>query len=296
MQKLKYSLVEKLIAAKVTNMELLFIISIGQFQNERGEVIGVYYRKICDMMNCSVQTYYNVLRSLQEKRIIEVTKKTESDCDILIQDNSFEDGNFKCGYVSLRRIMFRTTLFAKSKVNEKLMLMDLLMVLSSNRGRWQVNKHWLYQRYQSMLGVSRHTVRRYLNTIRRCMEQIVKVSRNGDVYTFVLQLGGERNAREESDELKVNENVVECIFRRIGIRRARTDDIIQLAKLIRQYTRLATEAGKNIFRAMADSVRKYIEWANRYLLPKEKKDYTINLPMLHKKLREEIGLNPAAAI
>lgn len=294
MQKLKYSVIDRL-KEDATNKEISFLFHVGQLQNNRGEVFGVYYSKVCKAINCSVQTFYNIMESLQEKKIIEVIGRTDFDCDIRIVGNSFEEEDYTCGYLSLRRAIFRSTAFAELKAKEKLILVDLLIILSSNGGVWRINRYRLYKRYQDMFGVSLKAVWGYLRTIRRCMGHIIKVGCSNFEFIFVLQRGGERKVESESDDMKVNENAAECILRRNRIRGSGQEDITRLAQLMRQYARLAGEAGKDIFQVAAQSVAKYLDGINRYLLPKEKRDYSIQYKLLHKIIRGQIGLDPGMA-
>ena len=46
MQKLKNSIIAKMIEARLTNKEIDFLIYVSRFQNDNGVVSGAYYRSV----------------------------------------------------------------------------------------------------------------------------------------------------------------------------------------------------------------------------------------------------------
>ena len=98
MQKIKYGVLDKLLRADLSRAEMDFILHISHYQDDTGCVSGIYYRDICEALQISYQTFYDVLRSLQAKEIIKVDKAFYGDWDVTILDNSFQNGI--TGYVS----------------------------------------------------------------------------------------------------------------------------------------------------------------------------------------------------
>ena len=47
MQKLRNSNIAKMIAAKITNKEIDFLIYISRFQDDNGKVYGIHYKELC---------------------------------------------------------------------------------------------------------------------------------------------------------------------------------------------------------------------------------------------------------
>jgi len=58
--KIKYSLLDSWCERNVTNKEIDFLLHISHFQNERGQIIGIYYRDVCSACNMSIQTFYDL--------------------------------------------------------------------------------------------------------------------------------------------------------------------------------------------------------------------------------------------
>lgn len=92
MQKIKYGVLDKLLRADLSRAEMDFILHISHYQDDTGCVSGIYYRDICEALQISYQTFYDVLRSLQAKEIIKVDKAFYGDWDVTILDNSFQNG------------------------------------------------------------------------------------------------------------------------------------------------------------------------------------------------------------
>lgn len=104
MQKLRNSNIAKMIAAKITNKEIDFLIYISRFQDDNGKVYGIHYKELCETMHMSYQEFYNVKLSLEEKGFIKCEKSHRIDHDITILDNSDSDCR-QNGYV-IRIIIF----------------------------------------------------------------------------------------------------------------------------------------------------------------------------------------------
>ena len=70
MQKIKSSVLARMIEAGVTSREFDFLIYISRFQDESGKVEGVHYRDVCTEMGISHQGFYDIKRSLEDKKLI----------------------------------------------------------------------------------------------------------------------------------------------------------------------------------------------------------------------------------
>ena len=99
MRKLKSVIIDKLIETKATGAEIDFLLWLSHHQNEEGKVRGVYYKDVATGLHISYQTFYNVKKSLAEKRIIEVSKDSRfyDDWEIQILDNDFSGEELQPG-------------------------------------------------------------------------------------------------------------------------------------------------------------------------------------------------------
>ena len=74
MQKLKNTMIGKMIAAGLTSKEIDFLIYVSFFQNSTGKSYGIHYRELCKTMHMSYQEFYNAKVSLEEKGFIRCEK------------------------------------------------------------------------------------------------------------------------------------------------------------------------------------------------------------------------------
>lgn len=84
--KIKYSLLDRL--CNLTNKEVDFLLYIAHYQDDYGRIRGIYYRDVCRACDMCKQTFYDVLRSLQQKSIITYVR-ADQDYNITILDNDF---------------------------------------------------------------------------------------------------------------------------------------------------------------------------------------------------------------
>ena len=70
LQKLKNSVLDKLLQSHLTKAELDFLIELSHYQDNLGKVHGVYYRSMCKVTGMSYQTFYVTMLSLADKGVI----------------------------------------------------------------------------------------------------------------------------------------------------------------------------------------------------------------------------------
>ena len=84
--KIKYSLLDRL--CNLTNKEVDFLLYVAHYQDDYGRIRGIYYRDVCQACDMCKQTFYDVLRSLQQKGVITYVR-ADRDYNITILDNDF---------------------------------------------------------------------------------------------------------------------------------------------------------------------------------------------------------------
>ena len=70
MQKIKNSIVDRMIEQKCTSNEIDFLCYISMYQDITGRVTGVHYKDVCDATGMSIQGYYDTKASLEDKVMI----------------------------------------------------------------------------------------------------------------------------------------------------------------------------------------------------------------------------------
>ena len=145
-----------------------FILYIARIQDDSGCVRGVYYKDVCEKANMCKQKFYEVIRALQEKKIITYIHTDNCDFDITIINNDFSyKGSLQEGYVNLSREIFHTKYFKELKVKEKWLLLEFLKLTHSNNTSHQIGLNNFYAKYSNALNVTKRVVRGYLHTMRR---------------------------------------------------------------------------------------------------------------------------------
>lgn len=266
--KIKYRLLKKFV--NLTNKENDFLLYVARFQNEKGEVIGIYYKDI--MKNCGMckQTFYAVLRSLVKKGIITYTREN-NDYNITILDNDFSyPESYKEGYVNLFRKIFRSKKFRNLKAKEKILLLLFLKITHENTSSYQIGTKNFYDKYTKLLGVTVRVLRGYLHSLRKFFSIGIK-----DGKYFITYL-----SNVFKDRLgEVNQYLDHVV--KVGCRRNKVDvdpeavnDTIQL---IKQYRQEAREAGQNILDVLNSCLTKC-------------KDGILNSKYIHKLIRKALGI------
>lgn len=279
MQKIKLAVFENLIKKRVTSKELDFILHISQYQNEAGEVKGVFYRDFSDCM--SIQSFYDVKNSLQKKKIIEVKRNSAIDYDITILGNDFTDKDFSAGYISTSHAVFKNRKFKGLKANEKLLVMDLMKITYSNKGSWQVGSERFFKRYQGLFGVTLRVIRSYMHSIKQffhislCKFKYLIIPRP-DIY--------HREPEAESGNQIYAESIVRTLCRRAKIKEYGKKDLKDTATLIWQYQKRFQSLSLDIVDALAEALNKSLGTITANPLKKEQ--HQLNPRLIHKNLLE----------
>lgn len=277
MQKLKNTVFANLIG-QVTSKELDFILHIARFQNDAGEVRGVYYRDFSDCM--SVQSFYDVKNSLEKKGIIKVKKNCDIDYDIVINGNDFTDKDFSVGYINLGHAVFKNKNFSIMKVNEKLLLMDLMRITYSNKGHWQISCNSFFERYTKMFGVTVRVLRNYMHSIRQFFDiKLVKFK-----YLLTPKANIYKSPGAKSDNQLYGEAIVKTLCRRSKIKEYKEKELKDTANLIWQYPVRIKELAVDAVDVLAEAIQNSLQILKENC-PRGKKN-SLNPKLVHKQFKE----------
>lgn len=121
-----------------TSTDISLIFHISRISNTNGYVENLNYKEISEVINCSVQSYYNSLKRLEKTGLISLSKSlTETNCIIL--DNKFLQKNYSKGYVNTNLDFIYGLDFKKIKLNSK--KIALLYFLGKNKnGVYEVSR------------------------------------------------------------------------------------------------------------------------------------------------------------
>ncbi|MEG0154536.1 MAG: hypothetical protein RR678_04005 [Lachnospiraceae bacterium] len=276
--RLKYSLLAKFNI--LTNKELDFILYIARYQNDVGCVEGVYYRDVCQNTTMCKQTFYKVLESLTAKGLISYQKGSHMDYNIRILQNDCSGEHWKEGYINLNRKVFRDMRFKKMKVAEKYLVLDFLKNTFSQHGSCKIGVERFYEKYQSLLHVTKRVLRYYLHTVRRFFAIGIK----NRTY-FITYLHQEFGKEKQVPATKIyREYRTKVIMRQLHIPLVQQKEFTDTSDLCKQYGLEATRQGKDIYMILADSIAASIF---------EKKEKCLHAKNIHRIMRIYLNLSNA---
>lgn len=299
MQKLKYVVLKKMIEKKLTSAEINFIIHISHYQDDSGKVLGVYYKNIMESLHISIQTFYDILRSLDKKGIIQYEKNFYSDWDIQILDNDFTNMEIACkeGYLSMQHNIFCCEEFQSLKAGAKLLAMDILKINLTKEGAsytksgsYVLRVSEFYNKYINLFGTTKRVIQYYLTELRKWFSIGIK---NGMYYITPLQKVYRKNGT--SGDAKVyQEHIgkVACRRERLKFTNETFKDAAtlatQFAKRIKDGIKKARIKADSLGNIFLDAVKKSIERANETCKDKYKWKRELQPKLVNKCIMEII--------
>ncbi|WP_278524443.1 hypothetical protein [Clostridium cochlearium] len=172
--KFSTALLENIIG-KITAKELDFLICIMRYQNEYGIIKGIDYKTICNEIKIHKSTFYSILHSLEQKRIIwidwnDYEKPYKLFWTLKILNNSFADAEErKQGYIKLNIPLLYSKDFLKLTKNEKYICLKVLALYRTNRSaiplRYETIMEWTKSTLQS--------IKKYVASIKSIFKDII---------------------------------------------------------------------------------------------------------------------------
>ncbi len=203
MYKLSTDFIDKMINARLTSKEINFLLYVAMYQEENGKVYSVYYKDVCDKIRISVQKFYDIVKSLEEKGIIAVQKNEACDISVVLLGNDFTAKSYVKGeadaakYFKIAKINVLDSKFLKLKAGAKLLYLYLDRFNKTGRHGFIET---MYNEFCTLLGCAKKTIREYLHALKELRLLYVSVKRNRS-YNYELCI---KHSREK--ELKVIPN------------------------------------------------------------------------------------------
>ena len=96
----------------VSRTEMNIFLQCVRYQDDQGQVIGAYYRYFMKLLGFkSKQTFYNVLRSLSEKKLLTYAQNVKGDFDIWINNPVYSKQESQIILISIK-LFFRVKNFS----------------------------------------------------------------------------------------------------------------------------------------------------------------------------------------
>lgn len=247
----------------LTNREMDFLLYIARFQDDYGNVVGICYKDLCankrEHLHMCKQTFYNVLRSLQDKGLITYAQRERGDYDIQILQNAAYNAEEKAPYININRKIFRSKEFIKMKAKEKFMLLDFMRSTACNHGKRIIGKGEFYKKYRKILNLSQRVIQQYLHTLKKYFLIFVKEGKYyinflPNQFQAVTHGGRPLGAKEQRRKYL---SVVLC--RRCSVRNYTEKSMQELSILLRQYTTAIEESGYQVLQLFKSCLLKSVE-------------------------------------
>lgn len=273
----------------VSRTEMNIFLQCVRYQDEEGQVVGAYYKYFMDLLGFkSKQTFYNVLRSLSEKKLLSYTQNVKGDYDIHVENQAYVHQE-KPDYIDLNKVIFQSKEFFRLKAHEKYMLLDLMRSTALNKGIRVIRVEEFYQKYCKALQVSKRIIQIYLQTLRKYFSVRIK-----DGKYFIKFLGGKlfekpkRAIKGKRSTYISNNTAVDqqreyigtVLLRRKQLARKRQEDALELGKLMYQYRSIIREMGKDVLSVFSAVLHNHAEESTLF-----------DIKYFHKMLRQALKLD-----
>ena len=273
----------------VSKTEMNIFLQCVRYQDEKGQVIGAYYKYFMDLLGFkSKQTFYNVLRSLSEKKLLSYTQNVRGDYDIHVENQAYVHQE-KPDYIDLNKVIFQSKEFFQLKAHEKYILLDLMRSTALNNGIRVIRVEEFYHRYCKALRVSKRVIQVYLHTLRKYFSVRIK---DGKYYIKFLggklfekpkrAVTGKRNTYISNNTAvdQQREYIGTVLLRRQQLARKRQEDALELGKLMYQYRDTINELGKDVLSVFNTVLHNHAE-----------ESILFDIKYFHKMLRQALKLD-----
>lgn len=278
MQKLSNTIIDKMITMQLTSAEVNYMIFISRFQDDNGRVRGVYYRELCQEMDMSYQTFYNVKESLVKKGFITCHKENKIDHDITIVNNIFKDkADINKGYVNTNHKIFYDKNFLKLKAGAKLLAMEIIRMSYAGKGQFKIGKQNFYDKYTKMFQVSKRVIRTYLMSLKEFFSIGIVL---GNYYMRPKSQKVYRQPEQRSEADHFLEHNITAAFRRQRIDSITGEEFSDLITIYHQHKHQALKFGKDMLNLLYHAIEQSVEVL---------KDKLVRPKLIHKLIIEELA-------
>lgn len=285
MQKLKYDVIKKLMSCPepITSTEINLLVYLSHYQCDRGSIIGVYYKTVCEELKISFQAFYDALYGLQRKDIIKIKKGSYYDWDVLILDNNFNFEIESPSYLNTGTDMFHSKKFYDMKANEKILAMYIMIICGNKGMSYRIGKEAFYQKFTAIFHVTKRALQNYL----QILKQFFSIGLKAKKYWITPKNSAKEKVSAPKDKDIFAKGIAAAAFRR-------TRAVINNSKAYHEIEYLCVQyfndyksiVPKSFMRAVESS----IALRNRQTASKYKWNRELSPAFVHKLLRRELGI------
>lgn len=279
MQKLKYTIINRILNEQLSGVEIDILLYIARYQDETGKVSGVYYQDIVSATFNHKTQIYRAIKNLENKKFILREKNNRYDMDITILDNDFTGKNFRGnGYMRVNKKIFLNGDFFRMKAKEKILTLQLIKNCNSAANdTYTVRRTKFLEMYRDIFGVQIRSLGNYIKTLKKYFNFYLK---NGIYHIKCLKTKVEWNEREElppSDREMVYTQEVNKALRRNRMN-GNTDEKRELRTILNQYS----DKQNPLIVDLTEIIKKAITMSNEI-------ENKLNIKLIHKLVRETVN-------
>lgn len=166
-----------------TSTDIMLLLKLSTINNSDGLVEDINYLELSKSINCSIQSYYNSLKHLQNINLIKINKaSTRNNCIII--NNKFLQKNYKNGYMNTNLDFLYSEDFKNIKLNTKKIV--LMYFLSKNKnGVYEVKLNTLANNLNL---TKKHLIWNYIDELKKWFTVIEEKSKVTNEIKFRISL------------------------------------------------------------------------------------------------------------
>ncbi len=279
MQKLSYSIINRILEESLTGTEIDLLVYIARYQDDTGHICGVYYKDIVRATFHHKTQIYKAVKTLEEKGFIRREKNSRYDMDITICNNDLSLKDFRKGYLRVNKKIFLNGEFFKMKAREKIMALQFLKNCdSAPNGTFRKRKTEFMEWYKEKLGVLERSIGRYLTVLKQYFNIYLK---NGIYYIKCLKnkTEGDKEYPVPSDRDMIYSGEVNKALRRNRLEGSMAEKE-ELKTIMQQYSDINQMVTVDLTKAIRESLAKQTE-------------KRVNIKLIHKIVRQLLGISQA---
>lgn len=288
MRKMKLDIFNRLSQCKLSRIDFALLIHLSLYQDDQGYISGIYYKEVCEALECSYQAFYDSIHKIERLKLIKINKWNRYDMDAIILGNSFEE-EYREGYMNMSYPIYRSKEFYRMRAGAQLLAMMVMQFCDTNNRSYQIGVKKFYKKYVEKLQVERRVIRGYLEELKAFFSVGEK-----DGKIFITPLKRALYASDHgTDQAVLNGHKVKTECRRNRIKQVSSKEVKDTAELFVQYKRQIKEYNEThdynpitptriiqrSLEVMNTTVKKMSQW-KRELRPK----------LIHQELRRLLGL------
>lgn len=250
--KLKFSILDKLIASKCSKTDINLIFFLASKQIETGHIYNVYYKEVVDTLKITPISFYRRIEQLQEKGLISYKLAGKYGYyNFIILDNNFSDMNFEEGYLNINREFFFDEAFRSMRATEKYVLLKLMKRNQDNFNEINMSDESI-AKYANIDVKNKRLITRIIDSLKaisvgnKAVFDVFSVERRKRNIHFFKLILNERRSVNEKEVMQRHQFMSFCKKHKIAYTEKDMNDLIQMDNQYARYQKFYKSIVKEI--------------------------------------------------